>query len=252
MIYKQYLYIIDESNISQNYEIKINNLNKLKGIKVLNSDIEFKGTIYKEKEINVCFQIKKEIMPFLNDRNILEIECTINNNTKKLKLEINSNLYDEQKIRICYQIKSGNNIIENNITCSQIKNKNIILYNGILNDFNCELNYNEHKIYSLYDKEIFNKDVCYDPLLNKKEFININNFNFEDKKQRIKIMLYGVINESIDWYPLTRDFKGKFIEWYSYYKKGNFEANLKYIIGNFRNEYNDLEKKCLALIIFFI
>ena len=191
----------------------------------------------------------------MNDRNIIEIECNINENIKKLKLEISSDINDEQIIKICYQIKPGNNIKElRNVSYSKIKNEMILLYNGFINDFNYEINYNDHKIHSLCDKEIINKVVYFDPLIQKKEIVNINQFNFEEKNQRIKIMLYGIIEELIDWYPLIRDFRGKFIEWYSYYKGGKFESVIQYIIGNYRNEYNNFEKKFFSFnnIIYFI
>ena len=179
----------------------------------------------------------------MNNNNYIEIECNINNNIKKIKIAISSDLNDEQIIKICYQVKSGNNIKElNNISYSKIKNDMILLYNGFINDFRYEINYNEHnelRIISLCNKEIINNAICFDPLLQKKEYINMKKF----KLSRIKIFLYSLVEESIEWFPLTRDFKGKLIEWYSYYKGGKFESNIQYIIGNYRLEYENIDKE---------
>lgn len=48
--------------------------------------------------------------------------------------------------------------------------------------------------------------------------------------------------------------KGQFLEWYSYYKGGKFESVIKYIIGNYRKEYNNLDKNLYAFndIIYLI
>ena len=118
----------------------------------------------------------------------------------------------------------------------------------------CEIDYKEYKILNLCDKPISNSTFCFDPLSKKVEIGSLENYSFKDKKQRIKIFLYGIINNSFEWFPLAHNFKSIFLDWYKLYKNGDFEKNLQFIIGNYRNEYNNIEKNNISFsnIIYLI
>jgi len=245
IIYDQYLLLINESNKRNSYKIKI--INEFMGISLLNNGNELDGLIDKEKIIKLSFKINKDFIPLLKDNCQIGIELNMNNIIKRSYIEISSYLIDEQIIKTCYLINPGNNFIElNNVSYSELKDKSILLYNGFMKNLYCEIDYKEYKILNLSDKSISNSTFCFDPLSNRVEIGSLENYNFKDKKQRIKIFLYGIINNSFEWFPLAHNFKSIFLNWYRIYKNGDFEKNIQFIIGNYRNEYNSIEKNNIS------
>ena len=253
IIYDQYLLLINESNKRNSYKIKI--INEFKGVSLLNNENELNGIVDKEKIIKLSFKINKDFIPLLKANCQIGIELNINNIIKRNYIEISSYLIEEQIIKTCYLINPENKIIElNNVPYSELKDKPILLYNGFMKNLYCEIDYKEYKILNLSDKPISNSTFCFDPLSNRVEAGSLENYNFKDKKQRIKIFLYGIINNSFEWFPLAHNFKSIFLDWYRIYKNGDFENKIQFIIGNYRNEYNSIEKNNISFsnIIYII
>ena len=237
-IYDQYLYISNELNKSLHYKIDIKN--KLKGINLVNNEILI-DTFIKENIIKLTFKINKDFAENLTKNNLIEIQCKVGDIEKTIILTISEIIDEDQVIKMGYRLEKNKLILFENQTYKNIKNNKILLYNGFIQNLNFSLDYSIHKINNQTNSNITNIIFYYNLKSKKLERINKEDFVFKDNKIEQKILICGIINELVYWYPLINHFSGKYNEWFAYYQSKQFDNYLDIIIKSYDNNYNKLK-----------
>ena len=237
-IYDQYLYLKNELEKTVHYKIEIKN--KMKGIEIINNEI-LNSTLRKEAIFKLSLKINKDFAENLSKKNIIEIQCILGDMMQIVKLNISEIIEDEQIIKICYKQKGNEfNIIEK-LPFQKIKDNDILLYNGFIKNLSFYIDYSLHKINNQTKYDISNFIIYFNLKTKKLEKIKKENFIFENNNKEEKILLYGIINEIIYWYPLMNHYTGKYVEWYSYYQLKQLNDHIDIIVRNFDNNYNNIE-----------